>query len=57
MLYKDIDMMFNDNAWFEKFTQAKKLYDNRWESLEALNAYKDMRKELKNEFDMKKMMG
>ena len=57
MLYKDIDMMFNDNAWFEKFTQAKKLYDNRRESLEALNAYKDMRKELKNEFDMKKMMG
>lgn len=55
MLYKDIDLMLENNAWLEKLNEAKKLYSNRRNSAEDLNEYRRIRKELKAEFDLMKI--
>lgn len=54
MLYKDIDLMFS-NDWFTKFINAKEKYEARRDSLEANEAYKKIRKELKRDFELMKM--
>ena len=52
MLYKDIDLMLENNSWLEKLNEAKKLYSNRRNSVEDLSEYRRIRKELKAEFDL-----
>lgn len=55
MLYKDIDLMLENIVWFEKLNKAKDLYINRRNSAEDLNKYREIRKELKAEFDLMKI--
>lgn len=55
MLYKDIDLMLENVNWFTKLNEAKNLYINRRNSAEDLNKYREIRKELKKEFDLMKI--
>ena len=55
MLYKDIDLMLDNANWLTKLNEAKDLYTIRRNSAEDLNKYREIRKELKKEFDLMKI--
>ena len=53
MLYKDIDLMLENIAWFEKLNKAKDLYINRRNSAEDLNKYRKIRNYIRGVKDYK----